>query len=122
MPSIWIPPQLKEAADQIHSNGSTKMVRVRDLLAWFEAQRRGVFVVREIRSALKKCKLLTVPDFEVAYIDQRVKLKAVSPPVKTADVTEKVVEERGLGTIDAHAAVVGGSVSDPAPRIGMLQA
>ena len=42
------------------------MVRVKELLSWFDAQRRGLLVVREIRSALKKAKLVTVPDFEVA--------------------------------------------------------
>lgn len=52
------------------------MVRVKELLSWFDAQRRGVLVVREIRTALRKAKLVTVPDFEVAYIDQRIKLKA----------------------------------------------
>lgn len=62
-----IPLQLQQAAEQIHKDGKAKMVRVKDLLSWFGAQRRGILVVREIRSALKKAKLVTVPDFEVIH-------------------------------------------------------
>jgi CBS domain-containing protein len=118
-----IPPQLQQAAEQIHQNGKTKLVRVKELLSWFEAQRRGVLVVREIRSALRKAKLVTVPDFEVAYIDQRVKLKALQPASKKPLVLREVVaEEHSAANDSAYAAVVGGSVPDPAPRIGMLKA
>jgi CBS domain-containing protein len=118
-----IPAQLQQAAEQVHKDGKAKMVRVKDLLLWFGAQRRGILVVREIRSALKKAKLVTVPDFEVAYIDQRIKLKALPPTDKKPPTSKEiVVEEHGLGTDSAYAAVVGGSVPDPAPRIGMLKA
>jgi CBS domain-containing protein len=117
-----IPSQLQQAAEQVHQNGKPKMVRVKELLSWFNAQRRGVLVVREIRSALKKAKLVTVPDFEVAYIDQRIKLKALEPTTKKPLVSQEIaVEDNGAGTSTAYAAVVGGSVPDPAPRIGMLK-
>ena len=115
------PQQLQQAAEQIHQTGKAKMVRVKELLSWFNAQRRGVLVVREIRSALRKSKLVTVPDFEVAYIDQRIKLKAWEPEAEKAPVFKKV-EEAGLGADSVSVAVVGGSVPDPAPRIGMLKA
>lgn len=118
-----IPAQLQQAAEQIHQNGKPKMVRVKDLLSWFQAQRRGVLVVREIRSALRRARLLTVPDFEVAYIDQRIKLKTAEPVnTKAAVSKEVVVEEHGTRNDSTYEAVVGGSVPDPAPRIGMLKA
>jgi CBS domain-containing protein len=118
-----LPSQLQQAAEQVHKDGKVKMVRVKDLLSWFDAQRRGVLVVREIRSALKKAKLITVPDFEVAYIDQRIKLKAQQPADRKPTASKEiVVEEHGLGADSSYAAVVGGSVPDPAPRIGMLKA
>ena len=119
-----IPSQLQQAADQVHANSKAKMVRVKELLSWFNAQRRGVLVIREIRAALKKAKLMTVPDFEVAYIDQRIKLKAATQPEtrKPEIAKEVVVEEHGAGTDSVSTAVVGGSVPDPAPRIGMLEA
>ena len=118
-----IPSQLQQAAEQAHENGKSKMVRVKDLLSWFNAQRRGVLVVREIRSALRKAKLVTVPDFEVAYIDQRIKLKRVESVAKPPRISKHIVlEEHGAGSDSAYTAVVGGSVPDPAPRIGMLKA
>lgn len=118
-----IPPQLQEAAEKIHQDGKPKVVRVKELLSWFHAQRRGLLVVREIRSALRKAKLVTVPDFEVAYIDQRIELKPLQPAGKKPVASKTiVVEEPGTETDASSAAVSGGSVPDPAPRIGMLKA
>ena len=120
-----LPPQLQEAADQVHKNGKPKMVRVKELLSWYGAQRRGVLVVRQIRAGLKRARLVTIPDFEVAYIDQRTKLKALDLSVKEPEISKTIVIE-GRATVSdlpyAEIAVVGGSVSDPAPRIGMLEA
>lgn len=117
-----IPTQLQEAADQVHENGKPKMVRVRDLLSWFGAQRRGVMVVRQVRAGLKRAKLVTVPDFEVAYIDQRIKLKAPEPSSNKEPISKAIViENQGTVTETTPPAIVGGSMSDPAPRIGMLK-
>jgi CBS domain-containing protein len=117
-----IPAQLQQAADQVHQNNKAKMVRVKELLSWFDAQRRGILVVREIRSALRRAKLVTVPDFEVAYIDQRIKLKPVDPETRKAASKEIVSGGPGAASDADYVAVVGGSVPDPAPRIGMLKA
>jgi CBS domain-containing protein len=119
-----IPSQLQQAADQVHADSKAKMVRVKELLSWFNAQRRGVLVIREIRAALKKAKLITVPDFEVAYIDQRIKLKPTPPTdnKKPQTAKEVVIEEHSTVPDSTSNAVVGGSVLDPAPRIGMLEA
>jgi hypothetical protein len=89
------------------SNGKTKLVRVKELLSWFESQRRGVLVVREIRTALKKAKLVTVPDFEVAYIDQRIKLKALQATDKQPPVSKTIILD-GHGTV-TDSALMGSS-------------
>jgi CBS domain-containing protein len=117
-----VPEELQSIAAQVHENGRSRSAKVRDLLSWFGAQRRGVMVVREVRSALKKAKLVTVPDFEVAYIDEPIKFKPLVPQPKKEVVREIVVEEHGAGSDSATTVVVGGSVPDPAPRIGMLKA
>src|SRR5215210_5819997 len=101
-----IPPQLQQAAEQVHKDGKAKMVRVRDLLSWFGAQRRGILVVREIRAALKKAKLITVPDFEVAYIDQRIKLKAAETADKKPTVSKEVIVEPPAGNDATYEAVI----------------
>src|SRR5687768_4416798 len=115
-----LPIQLQQAAELVHQSGKPKMIRVKDLLSWFGAQRRGVLVVSEIRKALKKAKVVTVPDFEVAYIDQRVKLKVLERPTENEQLSKVVVKEVQSAVVEsASPAVVGGSIPDPAPRIGM---
>ena len=118
-----IPSQLQQAAEQVLKTGKPKMVRVKDLLSWYGAQRRGVLVVRQVRAGLKRAGLVTVPDFEVAYIDQRIKLKAVEPTNDKTPVSKAIVSEtQGTSSETTSPAVVGGSIADPAPRIGMLEA
>jgi len=58
---------------------------VRTLLSWFDAQRRGPWIVARIRQALEDSNLITAPDFESAYVDsvvefQRPKDSTESPP------------------------------------------
>lgn len=47
---------------------------VRELMAWFDAGRRGYKVVDRMRRALRRAGLRTEPDFASAHIDSRVKL------------------------------------------------
>lgn len=119
-----LPPQLQEIAEQVHQTGKPKTVRVRELLSWYGAQRRGVWVIRLVRAGLKRAGLVTVPDFEVAYIDQRIKLKVAPIPNTDPPHETKEIIIKGSGTVTDSIAtiVVGGSVPDPAPRIGMLEA
>ncbi len=72
--------QFKEAAEQIKARGP-KELTVRQLLALFGQQRRGRRVAAQIRRALKREKLETVPSFEVVYMDAPIVLKS-----KTAEV------------------------------------
>jgi len=44
-------------------------VTVRELLSWFDAKRRGYWIVEEIREALGVAGLRTVPDFNETWID-----------------------------------------------------
>ena len=70
--AIKIPDQLKEIAEQVHQ-GDERSERVRTLLTWFGAERRGKWTVLDIRKALKKLRLKTEPDFEEAWIDAETK-------------------------------------------------
>lgn len=70
-----IPEQLKEVANQV-SQGSERSETVRTLLSWFDSERRGYWVVHEIRKALRKVRVKTVPDFEEAWIDAPIKFLA----------------------------------------------
>ena len=61
--------KLAQIAKQLSKQESAEPVAVRELLRWFDAQRRGLHIVRQIRRALAKAKLKTKPDFEGAYLD-----------------------------------------------------
>src|SRR5258705_4723446 len=46
--------------------------------------RRGQFIVRGLRQDLSRTGLLTLPDFESAYIDARIEFAPVAPSVPTS--------------------------------------
>ena len=80
-------------------DGSTPTATVRELLSWFDAQRRGTNVVNQIRSELRETGLKTKPDFEVPHLD--------------------VELEFAHTTSDGEQSP---DYSDPVPRIGQLDA
>jgi len=117
----YIPTELREAAERIRQNGSAERITVRRLLAWFLAQRRGYWIVSQIRSALNEVGLISAPDFEVVYIDSSIELQPKSTQViepAGVETAQPVIEEVETTT----RVVVGGSVADPVPRIEMLEA
>jgi CBS domain-containing protein len=125
------PEKLKELAQQIKTSGKSRQVKVRTLLSWFGAQRRGSQVVREVRSALKRTKLVAQPDFEQAYIDGKVSLRAASVPTvsRSAQKNEQsatpaaVVPGEEIAPVPTEEiALVSEDYSDPVPRIEMLDA
>lgn len=83
------PPQsgrdrLKEISLQLKRGDSPASISVRALLEWFGAQRRGSYIIEEIRDALSKANLKTNPDFATSYIDGEIEFlseeRIVQPP------------------------------------------
>jgi CBS domain-containing protein len=116
------PDKLKQLAEQIRTSGKPRQVKVRTLLSWFGAQRRGIHVVHDVRSALRRTKLVAQPDFEQAYIDGKVSLRAVAkeesrPAIKVAPPAADI---EALPTDDIG--VIPDDYSDPVPRLEMLEA
>ncbi len=64
-----IPDKLKEVRTQLDEGHTPSAVTVRSFLSWFGAQRRGYWIVKDIRRCLSEVGVATVPDFEYAYID-----------------------------------------------------
>src|SRR5258708_5739766 len=73
-------PQLAKIADDLAHARPVPPVTTREFLSWFQAQRRGYWIVRSIREELEKAQLQTVPDFESAYIDALIELRQVVAP------------------------------------------
>ena len=102
---------LKVALDK----GEMPRVTVRQLLSWFNAERRGYHVVRRVRTALNSLGMATLPDFEGEYIDQEVNFLnkaslAAKKPIEQSEQTAEV------------APVVPATSVDPSHRLGRLKA
>lgn len=124
--------QLAVVAGQLRTGTPPAPVAVRTFLSWFGIQRRAYYKVRAIRAALKKAGLLTVPDFESAYIDAP--MTFALPPVSAAG-NIPLPPVTGTGSSGASAslsvatpegvaipAFLGGATADPTYRIGNLAA
>ena len=74
--------KLAAIAEQLKKGVAPQRESVRSFLLWFNAERRGFRVVRQIRGALRKYGLTTSPDFEWAYIDGLISFEKAPPDVK----------------------------------------
>ena len=70
---------------------------VREFIGWYGMRRRGSWLVKHIRNKMEELKLRSVPDFEFAYIDSKIKIET------------------------AGGSLLGG-LGDPVHRIGTLEA
>jgi CBS domain-containing protein len=122
-----VPERLREVADEIRKDGEQPRTTVRTLLGWFGAQRRGFYIVNNIRQALAALDLRTVPDFEGAFIDSEVRFISVDDI--EAEAAEAIATAQGSSSASANAVTmdtatavsfVSGAVQDPSFRIGKL--
>ncbi|MEW6744461.1 MAG: CBS domain-containing protein [Planctomycetota bacterium] len=77
--------RLREISDHLKKGEAPGSLTLREFLSWFGAQRRGYWIVREIRSVLEAAGLVTKPDFEAAYIDSAIAF-ALAPVAGAAAV------------------------------------
>jgi CBS domain-containing protein len=100
MANVFIQPSLRKAAEQVAAKQSVR-VTTRTFLAWFEAQRRGYWIVRDIRRQLEHLKLETAPDFESNYIDSFLELRPIegkkSKATSTIEKTEAIIADQRPG-------------------------
>ena len=90
--------QIKQSLD----SGEGVSTTTRDFLRWFGAQRRGTYIVSDIRRTLEQNGLITDPDFEGAYIDGTINI--VKQPAANYPVSSSPSQD----------------ASDPTYRIGKL--
>ena len=106
------PEKLAQIAAQLNKQESAEPVAVRELLRWFDAQRRGLHIVRQIRKALAKAKLKTKPDFEGAYLDGLIEF------VPSKDLS--AIPVHGPANFSEEPAPLSVIKADPTYRIGKL--
>lgn len=61
--------RLKDIKTRLTSGEASPTPTVREFISWVGAQRRGLYIVAELRDELKRAGLVTTPDFEGVYID-----------------------------------------------------
>ena len=74
--------KLREIATALEDDQKPEPVTSRNFIWWFGAQRRTARWVEIIRAALRKHNLVTVPDFQQAYIDEEISFALLLRPVK----------------------------------------
>lgn len=113
-----IPSQLQEVADQIRQGERPQATSVRTFLSWFGAERRGWFIVSDIRTALKNVGVTTVPDFNETYLDGTITFESDGAPANVAAPVDPSAATEGA--IPEILPTIGGNVSDPTFRVGRL--
>jgi CBS domain-containing protein len=115
--------RLGEIAAQLRQAKEFPPITVRDLLSWFDAQRRGYWIVEMIRRDLDTAGLATDPDFESAYIDSPLRFQLVR--ASEPDYVSGAEPTASTGPTNAASGaptLMMPAVSDPTYRISKLEA
>jgi hypothetical protein len=112
------PQKLVEIAHQLEKGEKPERATVRNFLEWFGAQRRGYYVVQNIRNLLRPLHIRTEPDFESAYIDGLIEFVSDSlQPARPAAASFPAAEASPSSSpVSVETAKV-----DPTQRIGRLE-
>lgn len=110
--------RLKQIAAQLQTGNQVPPVVVRELLSWFGAQRRGFFIAKWIRHILESNGLVTIPDFQSAYIDAPISF-SLAPEEKESTSEEATAESANAENAYSKAS---SPYSDPTYRISKLPA
>jgi CBS domain-containing protein len=96
-------PYLAKISEEVESGKSPPPVTTREFLSWFGAQRRGYWIVRQIRRELEESKLQTIPDFESNYIDAHLQLTRMeNEEDQTLTQQDQVVETADVETVETR--------------------
>lgn len=119
---INVPHQLRETADKVHAGERTRAIKLRSLLNWFGAQRRGANVCVDIRGALKKVRLVTEPDFATVNIEGLVRFKPAMVRGRNKTTATKPSSTSGVGASADEEIKKAAEIDlcDPTPRIGTV--
>lgn len=94
------PYQIIEMAQKLKDGQISRRFKVRAILKWFGAKRRGDAILAEIQTTLSKYGLVTIPPFEKPEIDDYIKFELAIPLTNTSDAsaTNGVTSVESTGT------------------------
>jgi hypothetical protein len=101
--------RLSEIASELSQGKNYGYVSVREFLLWFNAQRRGYWVVERIKQILGEFNLVTEPDFESAYIDSNISFRLGPESIAPIDEADSAMETLDSSLVNT----LGGSSSPP---------
>lgn len=113
--------RLKVIAEALRKKEPTPTPTVREFLSWFRVMRRGQYIVRELRAALRAAGLVTDPDFQGTYIDARIAFALM-------EERQAGLEGGATATLEVSAALTAEQVpssvgiGDPTYRVSKLAA
>lgn len=99
------PKPILDIASRLEKGEVPEKATVRTFLEWFGAQRRGFYVVRNIRNTLEKLGIQTDPDFESAYIDELVAFSRAEGDARSFATASVPAEEALSVALPAQPAV-----------------
>lgn len=109
---------LADISERIEKGIAGPTVTVRELLSWFDSQRRGYWVVREINRVLEECNLVTEPNFESTWIDGPVTISRRIAGEPTDDLEDPTFR---MGRLEAaNKEIVSVTPNDPIQRATTL--
>lgn len=120
-----IVPQLSAIAEDLSKERVVQPVTTREFLSWFNAQRRGYWIVQEIRRQLEGLGLQTVPDFEFTYIDAPIEFRTIvtqSVPEPMPSALEAQTNITGSSILNPNVEISTFVIKDPTYRISKLAA
>lgn len=84
--------KLEEIRATLAAQEQVEPLTVRQFIGWFNAERRGYKAAWRIRRALDRVNLKTVPDFDGAHIDARIRFVLDEPPAEAAATATQQTE------------------------------
>jgi predicted transcriptional regulator len=72
--------RLAQISSDLLAGEESPLPTVREFLSWAEAERRGTSIVTRLQRLLDEHALVTVPDFESAYIDSQISFARADQP------------------------------------------
>jgi CBS domain-containing protein len=116
--------ELLAIRDNLREGRAVPPITVRDLLSWFDAMRRGFWVVTQIKSELRQFSLKTEPDFEEIWIDDSINFALV--PDDTSKIDDASDTQIGTNQIEESTIrspdITRWLIKDPTYRVSRLQA
>lgn len=118
--------QLANIKRQVDQGETPSPVTVRTFLTWFNAYRRGWYVVQKINEWLDHYNLETYPYFDHVYIDGEINFRKSNPPNTEGNMSESTsTTATKISPTDDTALKTGDDITsynDPTYRIGKLEA